>query len=96
MLENKADWFNQIMHRPTELNTMSIVDGRKKWKGNIGHYHISYQNGGVCLHEIVSEGGGVRCPVGSYHRPKRELLEAMDNYMEGISDVGRDRDLFRR
>lgn len=96
MLENKANFLNRIMHRPEAAYTETIEDGKKRYKANIGNYHISYAYGGACLHETATEGGGVHCPVGNYHRPKRELLEAMDNFMEGIGAVGRDHDLFRR
>lgn len=96
MLENKANFLNSIMERPLTPYTETIEDGKKRYKANIGNYHISYAYGGACLHETATEGGGVNCPVGNHHRPKRELLEAMDNFMQGIGAVGRDHDLFRR
>jgi hypothetical protein len=87
MLENKADYLNRIMNRPATGYTVTKEGPNKRFKSNIGHYTISYAYGGACLHEITSEGGGVRCPVGSYHRPKRELLEAMDHFISGIFEV---------
>ena len=89
MLENKADYLNRIMDRPAEGYTVTMDGDKKRFKSNIGHYTISYAYGGACLHEITSEGGGVRCPVGNYHRPKRELLEAMDNFIGGIFEAER-------
>jgi len=84
MLENKADYLNEIMGRPKAAYTVSTEGDKKRFKANKGHYHISYAYGGACLHEMATDGGGVRCPVGNYHRPKRELLEAMDNFIEGV------------
>ena len=84
MLENKANYLNRIMGRPEEAYTITMEGEKKRFKANIGHYHISYAYGGACLHEMDTEGGGVRCPVGNYHRPKRELLEAMDNFIQGV------------
>lgn len=47
-----------------------IVDG--KWVP--GRYTLSYAYGGVDLHRIVNEGGGIRALL-NRHVPKRELWE---------------------
>lgn len=64
------------------------TDENGKNKANVGHHYISSAYGGVCLHQIVNDGGGVRCPLIDYHVPKRELYTRMHSYMDGI-DAGR-------
>lgn len=62
-------------------------DGTTKFKANIGHYTISHAYGGVCLHRVVNEGGGVSTPIISYHAPKRELYNAMQAFIKGLEAV---------
>ena len=54
-------------------------------KGQIGNHHISFAYGGVCLHRMHNEGGGVSCPIGMGHVPKRELYDRMQAYLSGIT-----------
>ena len=51
MLENKADYLNKIMGRPEAGYTLTMEGDKKRYKANIGNYHISYAYGGACLHE---------------------------------------------
>ena len=55
-----------------------------KMTAQIGNYHLSGAYGGVCLHRITNEGGGVTCPIGMGHVPKRELYERMHAYIAGL------------
>lgn len=52
---------------------------------NIGNYHLSFAYGGVCLNRMMNEHGGVNCPLGMGHGPKRELYEKMRAFLDGMS-----------
>lgn len=59
----------------------------KHLEANIGNFHLSGAYGGVSLHEMTTDGGGVvrdvfRCG----HVPKRELAGLIDAYMQRIYD----------
>jgi hypothetical protein len=58
------------------------ADGRNR--ANIGNHHISHAYGGVCLHKMSNESGGVSCPISMGHVPKRELYERMHAFLQGI------------
>lgn len=53
-------------------------------RANIGNYHLSQCYGGVCLHRMSNESGGVTTPLGSGHVPKRELYEQLHAFLRGI------------
>lgn len=53
-------------------------------RANIGNYHLSHAYGGVCLHRMANESGGVTTPLGSGHVPKRELYEQLHAFLRGI------------
>lgn len=55
-------------------------------KSNIGNYHLSECYGGVALHRVANESGGVDDIFGS-HMPKRELYNRMQAYIRGLSEV---------
>ena len=55
-----------------------------KYVGQIGNYHLSYAYGGVSLHRMVNEGGGISDVFRSGHMPKRELYERMHAFISGI------------
>lgn len=59
---------------------------------NIGNYHISGAYGGVCLHRIQSDGGGVEDVFRCGHIPKRELHERIWSYLTGIEQEKRAHD----
>ena len=83
MLEAKADYLNKIMDQPA---TPWRKDKDGKFKANIGNYHISYAYGGASLHRMSNEAGGVSTPIGHGHIPKRQLLNEMDAYINGLWD----------
>ncbi len=53
-------------------------------RANIGNYHLSGAYGGVCLHRMHNESGGVTTPLVSGHVPKRELYNAMHAFIDGL------------
>ena len=83
-LDNLATWLNELTDSPKEY---SYRDQDGKFRSNVGNYHISHAYGGVCLHRIVNEGGGVTCPIIGGHVPKRELLHLMHAYIKGLLDA---------
>ena len=57
-------------------------------RANIGNYHLSHAYGGVSLHRMANEGGGVTTPLGSGHVPKRELYEQLHAFARGL-EIGK-------
>ena len=52
--------------------------------GQVGNYHISGAYGGVALHRMHTEGGGVADVFQRGHVPKRDLYELMHAYLAGM------------
>jgi hypothetical protein len=75
-LEALCDRINTLTKSPTR----PYVDG----KAQVGNFHVSYAYGGVCLHRMFNAGGGVTCPIGSGHVPKRELYNEMQAFIRGL------------
>lgn len=75
-LKNLVDRINNLTGSPA----VPWVDG----KAQIGNYHLSHAYGGVCLHRMHTEGGGVSTPLLSYHAPKRELYQSMQGFIAGL------------
>lgn len=71
------------INRMTESPMTPYVDG----KIQVGNYHLSGAYGGVCLHRMRNESGGVSSPLSTGHIPKRELLNLMHAYILGLSGV---------
>ena len=84
-LEAVCERLNKVLDRP--LAPWSRVDGQNV--ANIGNFHISHAYGGVCLHEMCNEHGGVRTPLVYGHVPKRELYNRMHAMLDGI-DIARE------
>jgi hypothetical protein len=47
----------------------------------IGNFHLSGANGGVSLHQTMTEGGGVRDVFSCGHVTKRDLYQMMRAYL---------------
>ncbi len=54
----------------------------------IGNYHLSFAYGGVSLHRINNEAGGVTTPLNCGHISKRELYNLMQAYISGLLEGG--------
>jgi len=50
----------------------------------IGNFHLSHAYGGVCLHRMVNEGGGVTDIFGCGHVTKRDLANRMQAFIKGL------------
>ena len=55
-----------------------------KWFANIGNFHISGAYGGVSLHQMVNENGGVRNVFQCGHIPMRDLYNLIHAFRNGI------------
>jgi hypothetical protein len=86
------------MNRVTEAQLQAIVDRLNRvtgmpaapyvnGKAQVGNYHLSHAYGGVCLHRMHNEGGGVSCPIVGGHVTKRELANLMHAYIAGLQEV---------
>lgn len=82
MLQHLCDRLNEATGSP--MQPYSIKPGAERHTANIGNYHISHAYGGVCLHRMMNEGGGVTCPLSHGHGPKRELYDQMWAMLRGI------------
>lgn len=83
-LESMVDYLNKITGNPTQ--PYSKVG--EKYQAQIGNFNISGAYGGVALHQIMNEGGGVTDVFNCGHMPKRELYNRISAYIKGI-DVGK-------
>ena len=79
MLENKVDYLNQITGNPAT----SWTNTDDKMKANIGNYHVSGAYGGVSLHQMMNDGGGVNSTFSCGHIPKRALYEKICAFVSG-------------
>lgn len=80
-LQAIVDRLNKLTDSPSESYTRDS-DGRLR--ANVGNYHLSFAYGGVSLHRMVNESGGVSTPLYTGHIPKRELAERLHAYIYGI------------
>jgi hypothetical protein len=56
----------------------------EKFTANIGNYHLSWAYGGVFVHRMATDGGGVTTPIFRGHIPKREAEIAIRAFLSGI------------
>lgn len=75
-LDAIVDRLNRITGSPAA----PYIDG----KAQVGNYHISHAYGGVCLHRMHNESGGVSSPLSTGHIPKRELAGLMHAFIAGM------------
>jgi hypothetical protein len=80
-LETLCRWINERTGSPLEPYTR---DESGTLRANVGNYHLSGAYGGVCLHRMQNESGGVTTPLIHGHVPKRELEAAMRSFLAGI------------
>ena len=87
-LDQLATYLNELTNSPKTYGQHTThADGARDFKANIGHYHISHAYGGVCLHRVCNEGGGVNTPVVHGHVPKRELFNLIHAFIKGLDAV---------
>lgn len=82
-LETMTSRINDITNNPKEYSTR--IDG--KFRSNIGNYHIDSAYGGVSLHQVTNESGGIRDVFSCGHTTKRDLYDRMQAYCNGLIDA---------
>ena len=82
-LELKIDHLNKITGNAA---TPWTKNGDGKFKANIGNYHLSGAYGGVCLHQMHSDGGGVSDVFNCGHVPKADLYSRISAFMIGLDE----------
>ena len=75
---------NRMTQSPQEAYTKG-EDG--KYHANIGNYHTSHAYGGVSLHRMQTEGGGISDVLRCGHVPKRRLWDMMQAYVSGLDEA---------
>lgn len=84
-LEAIVKRINIITNSPLESYTaIENKDGTRKLQSNIGNYHLSWAYGGVCLHRMHNDAGGVTTPLNSGHVSKKELQKLLFAYIAGL------------
>ena len=87
MLDKLAERLNKVTGSP-ETPYTRLDDGQLR--ANVGNFHISHAYGGVCLHRMSNESGGVATPIATGHVPKRELWDRVHAYLDGIEFAQRE------
>lgn len=80
MLKNKIEYLNEITNSP--LTPYSRIDNRNI--ANIGNFHLYQAYGAFGLHRMVNEGGGVSDSYIYGLHTKRELLERLNSFINGL------------
>jgi hypothetical protein len=83
MVEGLAEAINDITGNPQEPYTRK--DGRTV--ANVGCFHISYQCGGVNLHQISNKSGGVRDVLSCGHISRGDLYARAYAYLSALRDI---------
>lgn len=73
---------NRATNSPSEPYVQG-ADGRHY--AQPGCYHLSGAYGGVCLHQMSNEAGGVRDVFGCGHVPARDLANRMHAFLDGLA-----------
>ena len=68
------------LNRITGMPAAPYIDG----KAQMGNYHLSHAYGGVALHRMYNDAGGITSPLSTGHITKRELANLMHAYIAGL------------
>ncbi len=87
-LEVLTERINKAAGSPLTPYTRNGETGHRlaEFHANIGNYHLDYAFGGVELHRMVNEHGGITGISRGGHGTKRELYEFMFAYLDGLRD----------
>ena len=80
-LDNLATWINELTNSPI---TPYRRDENDRLVANVGNYHIYHAYGGVELHRMANEAGGIRVVINSGCTTKRDLYNLMHAYIKGL------------
>lgn len=83
-LEAIVKRINLITKSPLDSWTKTS-DG--KFKSNVGNYHLDWAYGGVTLHRMDNESGGINDVIRCGYVSKKELQKLMFAYIAGVQEV---------
>lgn len=86
-LQRLCDRINEATGSP--MKPWDRAEGEDRMRAQIGNYHLSHAYGGVCLHRMHNEGGGVSTPLSGGHEPKRDLYNRMTAFLAGLEAAKR-------
>lgn len=88
-LQAVCDRINRTLGMPMQAYELQLAEGENpsKYIAQIGCYHLSHAYGGVALHRMYNDDGGVEDIFGG-HIPKRELYGKMHAFLAGL-DAGK-------
>ena len=80
-------------HLQAQINHLNRITGSPldPWidgKAQVGNFHLSHQNGGVCLNRMYNEGGAATSPLSTGHITKKELHGLLCAFIAGINLTG--------
>jgi len=56
----------------------------EKLTANIGNFHLSQAYGGVCVHRMANDAGGITTPIWHGHITKKEAEAKMRAFLAGL------------
>jgi hypothetical protein len=80
-LENMVDRINEATNQP--MKPWQPYDGKSV--ANVGNYHLSYAYGGVKLHQMTNEHGGVRDVLTTGYTTKKDLFNHLNSFLYGLA-----------
>ncbi len=80
-IENGLARLNRLTNNPLTPYSRS-EDG--KFTTNIGNYHLSQAYGGCQIHQMLSDAGGITCPITAGHVTKRECFDTLHAFINGV------------
>ena len=79
-LEAVCEFINKAMGSPLTPYTRT----ESGLTANIGNFHLSLAYGGVCVHRMDNDGGGITEPIWSGHISKAKAENKMRAYLRGL------------
>jgi hypothetical protein len=83
-LEAVTDILNRMTGNPA---TPYSKNDAGAWASNLGNFHISRAYGGFALHQMATDGGGIRDVLYTGHIPARQLFDLIHAYRAGLEAV---------
>ena len=59
----------------------------KRLTAQIGNYHLSQAYGGVQLHRMCNEGGGIKTPISMGYETKKDAYRMIQAFLYGIQST---------
>ena len=79
-LERRFERLNKTLGRPSKP---WVENSEGRYEGQIGNFHLAQQNGHCGVHEITTDGGGVK-QHGDWGT-KRKVYEYLGGVLDGVT-----------